>query len=100
MYQLTFHKKSGSGVTIYGDVQKKQQLKDKVAQMDGVELSKEERQSILLNTLIQVREPIKLFTLSSELNVTIATISQDLDDIEERIRAFDLNLVRKKKDMA
>lgn len=53
-YQLIFHKKSGSGITIYGDVQKKQQLRDKVAQMDGVELSKEERQSILLNTLIQI----------------------------------------------
>lgn len=95
-YQLIFHKKSGSGITIYGDVQKKQQLRDKVAQMDGVELSKEERQSILLNTLIQVHEPIKLFTLSSELNVTIATISQDLDDMEERMKAFDLKLVRKK----
>ncbi|WP_040978763.1 BglG family transcription antiterminator [Oceanobacillus jeddahense] len=95
-YQLDFYKKSGSGVAIRGDSQKKQQLKEKIAQLDGVELSREERQSILLNTLIQVREPIKLFTLASELNVTIATISQDLDGIEERIQSFDLQLVRKK----
>ncbi|WP_339234070.1 PRD domain-containing protein [Oceanobacillus sp. FSL W7-1281] len=95
-YQLTFYKKAGSGITINGKLQKKQQLKEQVALLDGVELSEEERQSILLNTLIQVHEPIKLFTLSSELNVTIATISQDLDNIEKRIQTFDLELVRKK----
>ncbi|GIO24823.1 BglG family transcription antiterminator [Oceanobacillus sp. J11TS1] len=95
-YHLTFHKKAGSGIRIQGDAQNKQQLKNKVAQLDGVELSEEERQSILLNTLIQIREPIKLFTLASELNVTIATISQDLDDMEERIHSFGLELIRKK----
>ncbi|WP_152655299.1 BglG family transcription antiterminator [Oceanobacillus sp. CFH 90083] len=95
-YQLTISKKSGSGIAIRGDAQKKQQLKDKIAQLDGVELSEEERQAILLNTLIQVREPVKLFTLASELNVTIAAISQDLDAMENRIRSFDLELIRKK----
>ncbi|WP_080873162.1 BglG family transcription antiterminator [Oceanobacillus timonensis] len=95
-YQLILHKKSGSGVIIQGDSEQKRQLKNKVAQLDGVELAKEERQSILLNTLIQVREPIKLFTLASELNITIAAISQDLDDIEKWIKSFDLELIRKK----
>ncbi|MFD1065896.1 BglG family transcription antiterminator [Oceanobacillus locisalsi] len=95
-YQLTLSKKSGSGVVIQGNPENKQHLKEKVAQLDGVELSKEERESILLNTLIQVREPIKLFTLASELNVTIAAISQDLDDMENWIKSFDLELIRKK----
>lgn len=95
-YRLELVKKTGSGVAINGAGSDKQMLKQKVEQMDGVELSKEERQSILLNTLIQVREPVKLFTLASELHVSVAAISQDLDEIEENIAQFGLELIRKK----
>lgn len=45
--------------------------------------------------LLNAREPRKLFYYSNFLSVSEATISYDLDKIEDWLKAWDLNLLRK-----
>ncbi|WP_130859750.1 BglG family transcription antiterminator [Gracilibacillus phocaeensis] len=89
-------KEVGKGIMVEGSAESIAALKNKVAQITGVELTTEERQSILLHTLIQLNEPVKLYTLSLELDTTIPMITQDLDEIADRIASFGLELIRKR----
>lgn len=50
------------------------------------EYSPAERQNIVLSHLLKSQEPIKLLTLAKLLNVTEATISNDLDKLETWIK--------------
>lgn len=59
------------------------------------EYSPVERQNIVLSHLLKSQEPIKLLTLAKLLNVTEATISNDLDKLETWIKKMNMNLVRK-----
>ncbi|GAJ98251.1 BglG family transcription antiterminator [Geomicrobium sp. JCM 19055] len=56
----------------------------------------DERQQVLLVRLLQEREPVKLFTLASELRVTAATISSDLDKASQWLETYGLQVVRKR----
>lgn len=49
------------------------------------EYSPEERQSRILKTLLKEEEGIKLVALANELNVTVATVSGDLNKLEEQL---------------
>src|SRR5699024_3782437 len=41
-------------------------------------------------------EPTKLIALANDLNVTIATVSNDLDDVASQLQDYHLELVRKR----
>ncbi|WP_321382775.1 BglG family transcription antiterminator [uncultured Enterococcus sp.] len=49
------------------------------------EYSPEERQSRILKTLLKEEEGVKLVALANELNVTVSTVSGDLNKIEEQL---------------
>nr|WP_256522444.1 BglG family transcription antiterminator [Halobacillus sp. A5] len=51
---------------------------------------------MILSRLLEAREPVKLLSLANELGVTVATISNDLDKIEEELSGFHLTLIRKR----
>lgn len=59
------------------------------------EYSPEERQSKILKTLLKEEDGIKLVALANELNVTVSTISGDLNKLEERLPA-DVSIERKR----
>jgi len=95
-FHLTLVKKSGFGVQISGEESGKEQLKRKILQMSHTEYTPEERQMILLITLLESNEPVKLISLANDLYVTVATISYDLDKISERLEKYGLSLIRKR----
>ncbi|MDC3412006.1 BglG family transcription antiterminator [Aquibacillus sp. 3ASR75-11] len=95
-YNLTLHKKSGVGIHISGTDQNKENLEVELFHVTHTDYTQEERQAIILMTLLESNEPIKLFSLASELQVTIATISNDLDKMEEQIKDDHLTLIRKR----
>ncbi|WP_231846952.1 BglG family transcription antiterminator [Oceanobacillus iheyensis] len=95
-YQLNLVKKTGTGISIQGSTENKKVFRQAMEELSSSELTEEERQVILLYTLLQFREPVKLFHLATELNVTIAMVSQDLNKLESQVKSFGLSLIRKK----
>ncbi|RDW22179.1 transcriptional antiterminator [Oceanobacillus arenosus] len=95
-YHLTLVKKSGVGIQIIGDDADRLQLQFALTNVSVYDFSPEERQSVILATLLEMNEAVKLFTLADELKVTDATISHDLDQLEKELAAFQLVLIRKR----
>ncbi|WP_430790604.1 BglG family transcription antiterminator [Virgibacillus flavescens] len=95
-HNLELFKKSGVGLRIIGNETDKLQLKQTLSKATSSDYTSEERQTIILTMLLEAKEPMKLFTLAHELNVTNATISHDLDDIERELEGFQIDLVRKR----
>jgi mannitol operon transcriptional antiterminator len=96
LYQLKLIKKSGVGLRITGTKRHKQQLKWALSGASSKDFTPEERRTIVLATLFETNGPIKLFALANELGVTVATISNDLTQIDKTITDFDLTMIRKR----
>ncbi|GAA0308296.1 mannitol operon transcriptional antiterminator [Gracilibacillus halotolerans] len=95
-YHLSIQKKAGVGISIVGEMENKQQLKLAILQLKNTDYTPEERQAIILTTLLEAKEPLKLYALANELHVTIATVSNDLDVLQPLLEKYDLQLVRKR----
>lgn len=95
-YDLSIQKKAGVGISIVGDRKNKQQLKLAVLQLKNTDYTPEERQAMILTTLLEAKEPIKLYALAKELHVTIATVSNDLDVLQPLLEEYNLQLIRKR----
>lgn len=93
---ITLHKKSGIGIKIEADNDKIERFRQKLNLSVPAEYSPEERKVLILCKLLQYDEPVKLFTLAHELNVTMPTVSSDLDQLEDQINEQQLTLVRKR----
>ena len=96
-YNLSLERKTGRGMRVIGAPEDKERLLSLIAEKVNTrhEYSPAERCNIILSQLLKSQEPIKLIALSQLLNVTDATISNDLDKIEPWIRKMNMNLVRK-----
>lgn len=92
---LTLEKKSGAGILIAGSEVKKYLLAEKLKSAKKREYSQSERRSVIIGKLLSSHEPIKLFVLSSAVNVTDSTISNDLDKLESWFSEQGLKLLRK-----
>lgn len=95
-YDLFLQKKSGVGVQITGDNNKMQELKLYLYNLSYTEYTPEERQTVILCELLESNGPVKLLGLANDLNVTISTVSADLTKLEEKLKTFGLELVRKR----
>lgn len=95
-FGLILQKKAGTGIKLIGDDSQKEQMRAYTNSLSGYEYSSEERQTIVMSALLEAREPVKLISLATDTNVTISTISSDLDKVEERLASFGLKLIRKR----
>mgnify|MGYP000962739402 CR=1 FL=1 len=95
-YHLKLVKKPGVGLSIMGKVHDKNELQSVLSNVSVYDFSSEERQSVILATLLEMNEPVKLFTLADELKVTEATVSHDLDQLEKVLSTFHLVLIKKR----
>ncbi|WP_445430173.1 BglG family transcription antiterminator [Bacillus atrophaeus] len=94
-YNLTLDKQPGKGLKMVGSMEGKQKLLTDLSQ-EQHEYSADERKLLILCSLLESQEPIKLYTLAKDLQVTNATVSYDLDELEEWISPFGLTLIRKR----
>ncbi|MBD0381335.1 BglG family transcription antiterminator [Paenibacillus sedimenti] len=93
---LTLSKKSGVGLSIEGtDIARRDFLNQLSVNLSTKIFSPEERQYLLMQMMLSLKEPTKLFYFSSKLEVTEATISNDLDKIEPWFDKHQIKLVRK-----
>ncbi|SIS42653.1 BglG family transcription antiterminator [Salimicrobium flavidum] len=83
-------------ILLKGDEEEKEEVKARVFGQPFVDYTADERQLLLLSKLLESNVPLKLIGLASELNVTVATVSNDLDRVQKHVENFDLKLVRKR----
>lgn len=94
-HQLNLSRLPGKGLQITGPENHRQQLEMILQHVKYTDYTPEERRAIVLLTLLEMNDPIKLFTLADELMVTEATISNDLDTLEKTLKKFQLTLRRR-----
>lgn len=95
-YKLALAKKTGVGLSLEGTEDAKRLLLHQLSVTHGSKIfTQEERQYILMQLLLTLREPTKLYYFSSKLKVTEATISNDLDKLEPWFAKHHIQLVRK-----
>jgi mannitol operon transcriptional antiterminator len=95
-YDLTLQKKSGVGIHVTGDKSKILELELFLFNLYHTEYTPNERQTMILCTLLESSEPVKLHGLANDLNVTIATVSNDLTKMEESLKKLELSLIRRR----
>ncbi|MDQ0202014.1 BglG family transcription antiterminator [Neobacillus ginsengisoli] len=95
-YNLILQKKSGVGIQITGDKTKIRDLEMFLFNLYHTEYTPDERQTMILCTLLESNEPVKLLGLANDLNVTIATVSNDLTKLEDSLKSFGLSLIRRR----
>lgn len=95
-YRLTLVKKIGIGVRLLGEEADKMRLRQDLFKETAGDFTPQERKIIILCTLLEAIEPVKLVSLAHDLKITTATVSHDLDELEEKIRQYGLRLVRRR----
>lgn len=95
-FQLGWHKKAGVGFWVSGNPEHKQRLKEAIGKISDLEFSPDERKMIILSALLEANGPVKLIAMANELHVTTATVSNDLDQVEEELKYNKLSLIRKR----
>lgn len=87
--------KKGKGIKIIGSDEDKQNF---IMDIQGSKIDymdKEERQELLCLELLRTKEIQKLFYYSNKFQVSEATISHDLDDLEPFFKKFHIQLIRR-----
>lgn len=95
-YRIVIEKKAGQGVKLTGLKEDIDRLRNDLSSQSSYDYLQDERVNLLICELIQSKEQMKLFSLASKLLVSAATISHDLDRVEEKIKVYQLELVRKR----
>lgn len=96
VYQLQLVKKAGIGILIEGDIENKDIVRRLLHNQRIVEYSSKERKLLILCQLLESKEPVKLVSMAHDLKVTIATISNDLDELDDWVKTYDLTLIRRR----
>jgi len=93
---FSLYKKSGKGVMLEGGEEAAKRLvsilNEKIPEVVNIP---KDRQKMLLVELLQSKEPVKLYYYTSKFGVSVSTLSNDLDKVEEWLNKYNLTLVRK-----
>ena len=90
---LTLVRQAGRGISVEGTPQTREQVLEALQDVRSSELTSEERQISLLRMLLASDQPIKLRALASRLEVSVGTVSRDLDEVEDWLADFRLSLL-------
>lgn len=89
-------KKSRHGVRLDANAETRKTLLQMLVHQSVEKIyTQKERHDLILLELLQTEEPLKQYYFSSMLQVSEATVSHDLDKIEERVKDYSLRLSRK-----
>lgn len=95
-YHLTFETKTGMGVWLSGSEEDKRLLLEELKGTDSYDVSnREERRKRLLLEILKDKGLKKLFYYSSQFQVSEATVSSDLEAIEDWLKEHQLIVTRK-----
>lgn len=93
---IALEKKTRYGLRIIASDLQRMQLLEVINREDVIRVfTQEDRRILNLLELIKEKEPIKLYALAINLNVTESTISHDLDKLDGYLGEYHLSLIRK-----
>lgn len=95
-FGLDLIRKSGKGIQLNGPEAGLAELRLYLQEEKPADYSGEDRKVYELCVLLEAEEPVKLFTLAHSLKVTVASVSYDLDELEQWVRKFGLELIRRR----
>jgi mannitol operon transcriptional antiterminator len=95
-YGIQIVKRAGVGVQINGKEENIDRLLSELSSVATTEFTPNERKALILCMLLEADEPVKLLSLAYDLKAAIATISHDLDELEDWLRQNGLSLIRKR----
>ena len=94
-YGITFMSKTGVGVWLEGKEEDKNRLAEEVGQGDSYDAgNREERRKRLILQILKEKGLKKLFYYSSQFGVSEATISTDLEAVEDWLGNYGLQVVK------
>lgn len=95
-YNVRFLSKTGAGVWLEGSREDREQLSREIANSDLFDAgNREERRKRLILEILKDKGLKKLFYYSSKFKVSEATVSGDLEAVEEWLNKYGLFVVRK-----
>lgn len=95
-YRIVLNKKTRVGLFLEGEEEDKKKLFQFLTINQSIKIfSPEERQYLLKQLLLALKEPTKLYYFSHKFNVTEATVSNDLLKIEPWFEKHQIKLIRK-----
>ncbi|MDN5331037.1 MAG: mannitol operon transcriptional activator [Tepidanaerobacteraceae bacterium] len=95
-FGIKLNRKSGKGINLEGERESLERLKQEVERVsESVKITPDERQKLIVLFLLENKEPQKLYSFAREFGVTEATISNDLDKVEEVLSKYGLKLARR-----
>lgn len=95
-YEITLEKITGKGIFLKGPKNQIKQFAEDLQEAKHVDFLPEQRHLIIICKLLESFDPIKLQSLASDLNVTVATVSSDLDKVDEWLGNYDLTLEKRR----
>ena len=95
-YGLSLSTKAGTGIWMEGERSSKNRLLEELESKEVIDyIDKEKRRNSLILEVLRDREPKKLYYYRNIFGVSEATISNDMEAIENWFERFDLTLIRK-----
>lgn len=95
-YEITFKSKTGVGIWLEGKEEEKKRFLQDISDGNQYDVTnREERRKHLILEILKEKGLKKLFYYSSQLGVSEATISSDLDAVEVWLNRYDLTVNRK-----
>lgn len=95
-YQIQFMSKTGVGIWLEGSAEEKARLLADLQSGDAYDVSnREERRKRLILEILKDKGLKKLFYYSSKFKVSEATVSTDLEAVEEWLNKYELHVIRK-----
>ncbi|MHB8132193.1 MAG: BglG family transcription antiterminator, partial [Mobilitalea sp.] len=95
-YNVSLQTKTGIGIWLKGEETDKNKLYSMLQEEDVIDSSdKEDRRKRLILEILRDRTPKKLYYYANIFDVSEATISNDMETIEDWFHQFDLNIIRK-----
>jgi mannitol operon transcriptional antiterminator len=95
-FSLTLERQIGEGIRLEGSETQKEYARKKIEESKRIDFFPFERKTLILQTLLTANQPIKLMALALQCKVTTATVSSDLDEIENWLKTFQLEVSRKR----
>lgn len=93
---LELLRQPNKGLKISGSSEQFDQLTDQLDAMDVLDLSMDERKVIILYTLIKAKDPVKLYSLASEIGISINKLNKELSVLEADLTRYHLELQKKR----
>lgn len=95
-YKVSIQTKTGIGIWLSGEEADKKNLLSALKEEDIIDSGdKEQRRKRLILEILKDRNPKKLYYYGNIFGVSEATISNDMEAIEDWFRQFDLTIIRK-----